>query len=143
MQVKNYEKSYKALLLILSLGLVLQGCSTLRPEPKVITQIQTVERTIPIQARPKGLNLNQLYFYAVTEENFEEFKEKFVKDNGDFVFFAISVPGYENLSLNMAELRRFIEQQTALIVYYEKQAVPVSEQSRTEELRERLQDDGS
>jgi len=27
---------------------------------------------------------------------------------------------YENLALNIAELRRFIEQQTQIIVYYEK-----------------------
>jgi hypothetical protein len=35
------------------------------------------------------------------------------------VFFAISVPHYENLSLNLAELRRYIEAQQGIIVYYE------------------------
>ena len=39
---------------------------------------------------------------------------------GDFVFFAISVPDYENLSLNMSELKRYIDQQKTIIVYYEK-----------------------
>ena len=48
------------------------------------------------------------------------FKEKFNSENADFVFFALSVPDYENLSLNMAEMKRYIEQQKTIIVYYEK-----------------------
>ena len=42
------------------------------------------------------------------------------KDNGEFVFYAMSVPSYENLALDMAELRRYIEQQKEIIIYYEK-----------------------
>ena len=37
-------------------------------------------------------------FYVVTEKNYEQFKEKFKKENGDFVFYAMSVPSYENLT---------------------------------------------
>ena len=32
----------------------------------------------------------------------------------------MSVPSYENLALDMAELRRYIEQQKEIIIYYEK-----------------------
>jgi hypothetical protein len=32
---------------------------------------------------------------------------------------AISVPHYENMSLNLSELRRYIEQQQSIILYYE------------------------
>lgn len=65
------------------------------------------------------MKLNPLNFYAVTEENLQDFLERFEKENGDIVFFALSVPGYENLSMNMAELRRFIDQQKQIIIYYE------------------------
>jgi hypothetical protein len=34
------------------------------------------------------------------------------------------VPDYENLSLNMAEIKRYIEQQTILIGYYEDSIKP-------------------
>ena len=61
-----------------------------------------------------------IQFYAVTEENFEEFKEKFEKENSDLVYFALSVPDYENLSLNIGELKRYIEQQKTIIIYYEQ-----------------------
>ena len=69
-----------------------------------------------------------MQFYAVTEENFEEFKEKFEKENGGrLVYFALSVPDYENLSLNMGELKRYIEQQNEIILYYEKAVKPKEE----------------
>ena len=64
--------------------------------------------TIPIQPRPKPVTLYDIEFYAVTKENIDEFIERFEKAEGSLVFFAISVPDYENIALNMGELRRFI-----------------------------------
>ena len=90
------------------------------PEPIVITQTEYLVRNIPIQPRPKPVTLYDLNFYAVTKENLDEFLERFDKENGSIVFFALSVPDYENISLNMGELRRFIESQTAIILYYEE-----------------------
>jgi len=66
------------------------------------------------------MNLHRVKFYAVTPENMEEFLERFEEESGTTVFFAMSVPDYENMSLNVAELRRYINQQKALIVYYEE-----------------------
>ena len=60
--------------------------------------------------------------------------ERFEKENGDIVFFAISVPDYENISLNMGELRRFIEQQKSIILYYEENANPKKVEETDEEL---------
>lgn len=126
MRLRNYLKNLKLLQLslLLSSAFILSGCSSIGfgfggTKERVITQIETVERKIPLQGRPKGLTLYDVYFYTVTEDNFEEFKEKFLKENSDLVFFAISVPGYENLALGMADMKRYIEQQKAIIVYYE------------------------
>ena len=60
----------------------------------------------------------------VTDRNFEEFKHRFEKENGDLVFYAVSVRDYETLALNMAEIKRYIQQQQELIVYYEKAIEP-------------------
>ena len=68
--------------------------------------------------------MNDIYFYVVTEDNFEEFKEKFVKENGDLVGYVLSVRDYETLALNMAEIKRYIQQQKELIIYYEKAVAP-------------------
>jgi len=102
------------------------------PEPIVVTQTEYLYREVPLQSRPKPVTLYDIEFYAVTNENIEEFLERFEKDNGDVVFFAISVPDYENIALNMGELRRFIESQTAIIVYYEENVNKQPEQTDDE-----------
>ena len=68
--------------------------------------------------------MGDIYFYIVTEDTFDEFKERFVKEQGDFLFYAISVRDYETIALNMAELKRYIEQQQVIIIYYEKAVTP-------------------
>ena len=107
-------------ILLVSLSLLLLSSCTKAPEPTIITVPEIIEKDIPIVERPKGLSLTSPYFHVVTSENLEEFIEKFKKSNGsELVFYAISVRDYENLSLNLAELRRYIEQQQAIIFYYE------------------------
>ena len=104
-----------SLLLLVSLS----SCSW-KPEKEVVVQTKIVKPVIEIKERPKGVKMLPVKFYVVTEKNYEEFKERFKKDNGEFVFYAMSVPSYENLALDMAELRRYIEQQKEIIIYYEK-----------------------
>jgi|TARA_Y100001951_G_C11054947_1_gene137703 hypothetical protein len=61
---------------------------------------------------------------VVTDQNFERFKAKYIRQNGSFLFYAISVRDYETLALNMAEIKRYIDQQKQLIIYYEKAVAP-------------------
>lgn len=85
-----------------------------------MVQSQIVEKRIPLQPSPKPVSLDEPYFYIVTEDNFDEFVEKYKKENGDpWVFYAMSVRSYETLALNLGELRRYLEQQSSIIVYYE------------------------
>lgn len=135
MQHRRFSMNLNSkLALLLISSLMLSGCAMFNRAPKerIVTQIQTVERSIPIQGRPKGLDLHEVSWYVVTAENFEEFREKFIHDNGNFVFYAISVPTYENMALNLADIKRYIGQQQALIVYYEEQAKPSEPVTTTE-----------
>ena len=70
----------------------------------------------------------------VTDRNFRDFKKRYKKENGEFLFYVISVRDYETLALNMAELQRYIGQQKEIIVYYE-QAVAPKPVSRKEEMK--------
>jgi len=47
-------------------------------------------------------------------------------------FVALAIKDYENLALNVAELRRFINQQNEVILYYER-AVSVTDLNTTQE----------
>ena len=112
-------KKSLALFLLLPILLLSSGCS-LWPSLKEIS-VQTVEakRIIPLQNSPRPVDMNNMHFWVVTEQNYEEFKTKFSKKNGSFLFYSISVRDYENLALNMAEIKRYIEQQKEIIIYYE------------------------
>lgn len=120
----------KKTLLILA-PLILSGCALLTPSSKRV-EIKTVEvqKVVPLQPAPKALQLNDVTWYVVTAENYEEFKEKFEKENASLVFFAISVPDYENMALNMAELKRYILQQEQIVVYYEKAVTPSQQENK-------------
>ena len=111
-------------LILLPLLLLSSGCSTWNPLKTIEIKTVEVERIIPTQNRPKPMTMNDIYFYVVTEQNFEDFKQRFVEENGDFLFYALSVRDYETLALNMAEIKRYILQQKEIIIYYEKAVEP-------------------
>ena len=126
MVLKNYLKVSSLLLL----SLIVSSCASWPKLTQIEVQTVEVERNIPIQNRPRQLNLSNITWYVVTEENFEEFKKRYEKENGMFLFYVISVKDYETLSLNMAEIKRYIEQQKQIIIYYEKAIVPEKEEKK-------------
>ena len=117
---------------LLLLTLLLSSCGFIRkPEKEIVVKTIEVQKIIPVQPQPKPVDMIDVKFYVVTEENYEEFKEKFMKTNNDYVFYAVSVHDYENLAFNMAELYRYIRQQKEIIIYYEK-AVKVKPEEKVE-----------
>lgn len=109
---------------------MLSSCAEFKKVLPVEIKTVEVERKIPTQGRPRPISLNKIHFYVVTEDTFASFKKRFEKENGDLLFYAISVRDYETLALNMAEIKRFIEQQKQLIVYYEKAVTPNPESGK-------------
>jgi hypothetical protein len=79
---------------------------------------------VPTVARPKPIRLTDTQLYVVNKDNLEEFLKEFEEKNGNVAFVAFSVKDYENLSLNIAELRRYIGQQKEIIIYYENATRP-------------------
>ena len=111
---------------LLLLTLVLSSCSSWPKLTQIEVQTVEVERNVPIQNRPQPIRMNtNMKWWVVTEENFKEFKKKFQKENGDpLVAYVLSVKDYETLALNMAEIKRYIEQQKEIIIYYEEAVKP-------------------
>ena len=127
MEQRNYLNLWKTLLslsLLIPALLLSSGCSSWRSVLPVEVKTVEVERKIPIQNRPSPVRLNNIHFYVVTEQNFEKFKNKFIKENGDLVGYVLSVRDYETLALNMAEIKRYLQQQKEIIIYYEKAVTP-------------------
>jgi hypothetical protein len=113
--------------------LLLSSCSSFRadPEIKIVTQIE--KTVVPIVPMPKPVQMNDIKIYVVSpNENLEEFKKEFEAKNGADAYIALSIKDYENLSNNFAELRRYIEQQKAIIVYYEEAVKPLDTDTTTD-----------
>ena len=120
--------------LLLVTTLLISGCSSFyKPEKEIVTVTKLVERQIPTVPHPRSVQMNEVKIYVVSpEENFEDFKKEFEAKNGADSYVAISIKDYENLGKNFAELRRYIEQQKQIILYYEEAVKP----------SERKEDDG-
>lgn len=117
MQLRKYSMISSVLLL----SILISGCALLRsPEERVVVQSVEVDRKIPLQSNPKPVTLGDAKYYVVTADNWDEFIATYKKENGDpWVFYAMSVRGYETMALNVAEVARYLQQQKAIIVYYE------------------------
>lgn len=114
-------------LLLLSIVL-LSGCSMFPKAPEVVTKPVVAEKPKLVVTQPAPVSQLPVTWIVLTKDNFES-KLKELSDKGEtFVFFAITPQGYQNLSLNIAELRRYIQQQQAVIVtiknYYEPEQKP-------------------
>lgn len=80
---------------------------------------------VPLQEHPKGVKMYDVQWYVVTDKNIDEFIENYKKSQGQaWVFYAMSVDSYERMALNVADMRRYINQQKAIIAYYEKAVKP-------------------
>ena len=121
MQLLPNCSSLWKLCLVLPL-LLSSGCSSF----KDVLEVKTVEieRSIPIQKRPRPLSLNDVHFYVVTPDTRQNFETRFEKQNGGLVYYALSVRNYEDLGLNFAEVIRYIRQAQATLQFYENAATP-------------------
>lgn len=109
--------NYLKITLAITIALLLSSCGITTPNTVTITQ--QVPVNIPIVNTPKPPQLISPKIYVVTKDNYDEFMEKFTSANGELVFVAISIKDYENLSINLEEIRTYILKQREVIVYYE------------------------
>ena len=125
-QQQNYGvASWKTLATALAVSLLfLTGCSGRPPEPEIKTVVKVEKTTVPVVARPKPLQLIDTRVRVVTKETLEQFLNDYEEQYGEVAFVVLSMKDYENLALNIADLRRYINQQTEIIVYYEEAVKP-------------------
>jgi hypothetical protein len=113
---------YIGLLLVF---LLVSACSS----PAEIEEIRTVEvRTIevprpaPIVPPVDQLRLRPVNWIIITPDNVEESFGRI--QSGELVLFALTADGYENISLNLSDVRSMIEQQQRVIAIYQRQFRP-------------------
>lgn len=102
---------------ILALGF-LAACGPNRPETIEIST-SPVEKPTLVVPSADSLNLRTVRWTILTPENFDEKISVLFSRGTPVVLFALTESGYENLSLNLNDLRTYIEQQKRIIVAYE------------------------
>lgn len=83
--------------------------------------------TIRIVQRPKPVELKNADIVVVTEANLEAVVERIKTEQGDFVLYGMTAQSFESLALNFEELKQFIEEQNAIILYYEESVTPTDD----------------
>ena len=105
--------------------LVVTACSR-TPIKEVVTVPTVVETpeieapTINIVRRPDPVAMKDADIVVVTESNLEEVIERIKGTQGEFVLYAMTASSFEALALNLEQIKRFIEEQNEVILYYEK-----------------------
>ena len=96
------------------------SCSLIPSLQQVEVVSKPIERTFIQPVMPREIDLKEPYWYVVSEKNIDEFLTRIEKDQGNVVFFAMSVQDYELMAYNMQELKRYINELKEVVVYYKK-----------------------
>ena len=94
----------------------LSSCSSV---PKVVTyKSAPIDKPDLILPDTSVLALRDVDFIIVTIDNMDEVMKELQKVNSNIALFALTDVGYENLSLNNAEILKLLSQQQSIIAAY-------------------------
>ena len=120
MEPRKYLMASKQTVGALIALMMVCSCSLIPSRQQVDIITKPIERTIVQPVMPRAIDLKEPYWYVVSGKNLDEFLARVEKEEGQVVFFAMSVPDYELMAYNMQELKRYINELQEVIVYYRK-----------------------
>ncbi len=113
-------KSLPLLLILISLT----SCALVRPTPVPdVKQVEviTIEKPAPVYHPPLPNQINPLLveWKVLTPETMQEYLDALEVGNAPVdAYYGLTPKGYENLSTNIAEVKRYIRQALSIIKYY-------------------------
>ena len=119
----------KSILYLVPLAILLSSCSW-KPEKEIVTVETIVKPTIAIAQRPRPVEFDELKVKVITEANVQEVIQEMKTNQGQFLVYALDPVTFKNLAIGIEEIKRYIEQQNDIIVYYEK---AVTDEPETQE----------
>ena len=119
----------KLVLFLVPLVILLSSCSW-KPEKEIVTVETIVKPTIAIAQRPRPVEFDELKVKVITEANVQEVIQEMKTNQGQFLVYALDPVTFKNLAIGIEEIKRYIEQQNDIIVYYEK---AVTDEPETQE----------
>jgi len=102
----------------LSLTLLISGCSSLQPRQIEVSTVPVQKPQLELPSTDE-IRLRDVEWTLITPDNVEEVLEEAEESGRPVVFFALTDKGYENLGLNISDIRALIQQQQTIITAYE------------------------
>lgn len=103
--------------MILSL-LSLSGCSWLTK--KVDASYTPVPKPELVLPAADEVRMRNIEWYIITPDNYEEVFAELEANNEAVVLFGLTSTGYERISLNLSDVRAFLQQQQSIIRAYKQ-----------------------
>jgi len=100
-------------------SLFLMGCSLNQPKLLEVSA-SPIDKPELVLPNAQELNLRDVDWVVVTADNVEQVLADIEKSGRPVVLFALTDEGYENISLNLSDLRAYIQQQQAIMAAYDR-----------------------
>lgn len=112
--------------LMIAAAAVLAGCAS--TDKQILVKPELMDKPRFEVPAPMPVQQNNFEWVVITKQNAEMKFKEIEGRSGSVTLFALTPSGYQNLSMNVAELRRYIQQQNAVIAalkkYYEAPSAP-------------------
>jgi hypothetical protein len=110
-------------ILLISLILFTTGCSSLLSKPPKVDPVEiiTVQKPAPMYhpPLPEAISPAEVKWKILNPETMREYMMNYDKGDAPAVaYYSLTTQGYENLSNNIADVKRYIRQNLAIIEYY-------------------------
>ena len=122
----------KLVLYLVPLAILLSSCSW-KPEKEIVTVETIVKPTITLAQRPRPVEFDELKIKVITEANVQEVIQEMKTNQGQFLVYALDPVTFKNLAIGIEEIKRYIEQQNDIIIYYEKAITDEPEEKVSDE----------
>ena len=119
--VKSLNKLLLALILLLVSGCSLTGNRNI-PEVAPV-EVVTIEKKAPVYHPPLPASIQSVpvEWTILTPDRMEEYINDLKKGEAPAnVWYSLTTKGYENLSANMAEIKRYLRQVISIVKYYKE-----------------------
>lgn len=97
--------------------LLVSACS--KPVQQIQVSAKPVDKPELVLPYADPVKMRDVQWIIITPDNYEKVFSDLSKKGGPVVLFALTDKGYENISLNLSDIRAFIQQQKAIIAAYE------------------------
>lgn len=97
--------------------LLISACS--KPVQEIQISAKPVDKPELVLPYADPIKVRDVQWVIITPDNYEQVFNEMAKKGQPIVLFGLTDKGYENLSLNLSDIRAFIQQQQAIIVAYE------------------------